>query len=173
MKKLIFTVGLCFIVSLAYAQQEAHYTQFIFNKLAFNPAYAGSKDVASASLLYRKQWVGIEGAPEVQTFNFHAPFFKKRVGVGLSVLHDKIGVTDNWFVNLSYAYRMKIGKTGTLAVGVQGNVTNVSVDWNQTEAVQIGDAAIPIGQPSALRANIGTGLYYNNDKFYGHRFADI
>ena len=86
------------------AQQDAQYTQFMFNKLYFNPAYAGSKKVLCMSGIYRKQWIGIERAPQTGTFNIHGSVLKNRLGLGMSVTYDQIGFTDKVDIETNYAY---------------------------------------------------------------------
>lgn len=92
------------------AQQQAMFSQYMFNTLAINPAYAGSQESISLTALMREQWVGLEGAPSTQTFSAHSPFKEKRIGVGLIFLHDKIGVTHQSGVYASYAYKIPLRK---------------------------------------------------------------
>jgi type IX secretion system PorP/SprF family membrane protein len=149
----------------AYGQQQAHYTQFVFNKLAFNPAYAGSKEAMSASILTRNQWIGFEGAPSTQLMSFHAPILKNRVGLGASLVRDKIGISNDIGLNIAYAYRVKIKKS-TFSLGLQTSFRNISIDWSSTTPTQLGDNVIPMGNPSIFKMNIGLGAYYANDNFF-------
>ena len=91
MKKFSLIAFLLFLFIGGYAQQEAQYTQFMYNKLALNPAYAGSSDTPCISCIHRSQWIGFEGAPSSQVLNFHMPVLGNRVGLGASLAHDKIG----------------------------------------------------------------------------------
>lgn len=165
MKKGILTTVFILTMIVVYGQQQAHYTQYAFNKLAFNPAYAGGKDVASATILSREQWLGIEGAPSTQAFSFHAPVFKKRVGLGASIIRDKIGFTNDLAINLAYAYRISFEKSN-LSFGLQTSARNFTIDWNEAIPVQIVDNIIPTGSPSLFKFDIGFGLYYNTDRFF-------
>ena len=90
------------VVVGAWGQQDAQYTQFMFNKLYFNPAYAGGKEALCLSGLYRKQWIGIDGAPQTATINIHAPIWKRRMGLGLSITNDQIGLSDRWSFDFSF-----------------------------------------------------------------------
>jgi len=167
MRKLITTL-LCtsFFVTLSlYGQQEAQYTQFMFNKLALNAAYAGSAENASFSVLHRSQWVGLEGAPRSQALNFHTPLEGNRVGVGMTILNDKIGPTRSWSYQLKYSYRIPIAN-GHLGVGMQGSVRRFRVDWNLTNAIQSGDGLLLVDPASKVFPNFGAGLYYQNQNFY-------
>ena len=166
MKKITGTILIIIMTFAAYGQQEAHFTQFVFNKLIYNPAYAGSKDVASMSVLARQQWIGMEGAPSTQTFGFHTPLLNKKLGLGFSVIRDQIGVTSDMSVNLAYAYRIKFNKQNVLSVGLQSSFRNLQVDWNSTSPTQIGDGAIPNGTPSTFKADIGFGAYFSNNHFF-------
>ncbi len=147
------------------AQQDEQYTQFFFNKLALNPAYAGSDEGACLTALYRNQWIGLEGAPTTQAFSFHTGILDGRVGLGLSVVHDNIGPTDSWRANLAYAYRIRL-ETGTLGIGLQGSLRRYQVDFMAETTTHPGDNLIQSAEPTTTLANIGAGVYYESDKFY-------
>jgi len=163
-KKLILLICILGTYNL-YAQQEAQYTQFMFNKLALNPGYAGNSELACISILHRSQWVGLEGAPESQVLNFHTPLKNNRIGLGMSILRDNIGPTSSWSYQLKYSYRIPIGK-GKLGVGLQGAVRSFRVDWNDTHAMQTGDDLLNENPASKILPNFGLGLYYQNPSFY-------
>ena len=148
-----------------FAQQGVQYTQFMFNKLGFNPAYAGSHERPCISCIHRSQWVGFDGAPTSQTVNFHTPLFGKRVGLGVSLQHDKIGPTDSYWANLAYAYRMQIEK-GVLSIGIQGTLRRYAVDFNQTQAIVPSDLAVMEGSANKMLPNFGVGIYFNTEQFY-------
>jgi len=147
------------------AQQDAQYTQFMFNKLSLNPGYAISTDYACISCLHRSQWVGLEGAPTSQSLNARLPFYAKRIGLGVSINHDVIGPTNSWLFSLIYAYRVPIGD-GNLGIGFQGSLRNYSINWAQTSAIQSGDGLIPMGQTKKTLPNFGGGIYYQTKKYY-------
>jgi type IX secretion system PorP/SprF family membrane protein len=92
------------------AQQEAMYSQYMFNTMAVNPAYAGSREVFSTTLLARAQWLGIDGAPISQTLSMDAPLSNKKIGVGLIMFNDRIGLTHNTGMHGSYSYRIRFKK---------------------------------------------------------------
>ena len=156
---------LCVFAVGVQAQQEAQYTNFMFNKLPLNPAYAGSKEVACISALHRSQWVGIDGAPTTQTLNFHTPLFNQRVGFGLGIIHDKLGLTENWRGNISYAYRPKIGK-GHLGIGVTGSVVSHNYEGHRANTVDGNDVGVHYEDISRYYPNFGAGVYYNTNTFY-------
>ncbi len=150
----------------AMAQQDALYTQYMFNTLAINPAYAGSRNVASVTALYRAQWVGVPGAPKTATITLDAPISNKKIGLGIQVFDDEIGITKNTGVLISYAFRIQMDK-GTLSMGLQGGVSQFRADFT---SVNLGsdhstDQAFLYNINKSL-ANFGLGFYYNTDNFY-------
>ena len=166
MRKTITLVTLLLLGALtAQAQQDPMFTKYMFNSLSFNPAYAGSKDHATINLLHRTQWWGIDGAPTTQSLTMHTPLKNERVGVGFSLVNDKIGPTNGLNLNVSYAYRIPMGKNGKLSIGLQGGVTNWRADWTKLNIETQGDP--PFGtNVNWWKPNIGAGLYYYNKNFY-------
>lgn len=165
MKKYITILLLFTFISQLKAQQEPQYTQFMFNKLAFNAAYAGSANGVCATALYRNQWVGLDGAPVTQTLSFHTPIENTRIGIGLNVVHDKIGPTDSWNVGLNYAYRMPL-ETGIFSLGISGNLYRYQTRLENETLINSGDNLIQATKDSGFFPNIGLGAYYENDKYY-------
>ena len=152
-----------FIVGrVANAQQQAMFSQYMYNGLAINPAYAGSQETASMTALMRQQWVGMEGAPSTQTFSAHMPIEKKRIGVGLMLLHDKIAVTDQTGVYGSYAYKIPM-KKGQLALGIQAGFTHYNSTFSE---VSLTDQTFATADISEFHPNFGFGAYYSTEKFY-------
>lgn len=155
-------------VQTVHAQQEVQYSQYMFNMLAVNPSYAGSRDVLSMTGLYRQQWVGIEGAPTTQSFTIDLPIKKEKVGIGFQAYNDQIGIFKNTGVALSYAYRVKVSPKTTLSMGVQGGVVNLTgnlLDVQRTLSGTDTDAAFS-GNISKWLPNVGLGLYLSNDRGY-------
>lgn len=165
MKKLVIYFLLLVAAAPVWAQQQPMYSQYMFNGLAINPAYAGSREVLSMMALHRDQWTGIEGAPETQTFSIHTPLKKKRLGLGLLIYHDRLGVTDQKGISLSYAYRVPLAK-GRLAFGISGAVNSLRSRWSTVSTVQSGDAVFGEDSPSYVMPNAGAGVYYSSKKFY-------
>ena len=112
-------------------QQNPMFTKYMFNSLIFNPGYAGSNDHLSMNLIHRQQWVGLEGSPVTQSLIIHSPLKNDRVGVGFSLLNDKIGPVGTLDAFASYAYRIPIGKKTKLAIGLQAGMTNWQADWTK------------------------------------------
>lgn len=165
LRKLLIVI-IAFWTASAAAQQQSMFTKYMFNTLAFNPAYAGSRDALSANLLYRNQWMGLDGAPVTQTLGIHSPI-KPRVAIGLSLINDKIGPTSSTGANLIYAYMMEFGK-GKLSIGLQAGALNWRADWDQLRYhdPQGIDDAFSNGNESLWLPNFGAGFYFYSDRFY-------
>jgi type IX secretion system PorP/SprF family membrane protein len=150
----------------AYGQQDPQYSQYMFNTLAVNPAYAGSRDVVSATAMFRKQWVNTPGSPATGTFSIDAPFKRERVGVGLVVFNDRLGITNTTGAYASYAYRIRLEK-GTLAFGLQAGFSQFKADYTSVVLDQDNksDNAFASNVNKVL-PNFGGGVYYKTDKFY-------
>jgi type IX secretion system PorP/SprF family membrane protein len=165
MRKIILTAILICVYIVINAQQDAHYSQFFSNKLIQNPAYAGSAEVLSMTSLHRQQWVGLKGAPSTQTISMHAPIFKKKVGVGLSIMRDDITISENWKISTSYAYRIRL-ETGTLSIGLQADLRFMKIKWNEVQALELNDNEIPDLNTQKFQPELASGIYYNTKRFY-------
>lgn len=150
------------------AQQDKMFSQYMFNMMALNPAYAGSRDVLSMTAMYRSQWTGLEGAPQTATFTADMPLNRERVGVGLQLYNDRIGVYNETGAFASYAFRIKLGNRSTLALGLQGGVTNLSAMLTEVKLVPAGVSADPAFAQNInkMLPNFGTGIYISSDRSY-------
>jgi len=167
LKGLIVVVVLLLQCVELFAQQNALFSQYMFNTLAFNPAYAGSRNVAAATALYRNQWVGIDGAPQTGTFTMDAPFANERLGLGIQLMSDKIGITKTTGIVLSGAYRIPINE-GSLSFGLQGSMNNYFAGFSNVNLDPSGpvpDMAFAADVNKTLY-NFGSGAYYRNSRFY-------
>jgi type IX secretion system PorP/SprF family membrane protein len=150
----------------AQAQFEPQFTQYMFNEMFINPAYAGSREHIALTGLYRNQWVGIEGAPKTQTFSGHTPLRNEKVGLGLTVLNEEIGVTRDLGVFANYAYRIKMEHDAFFSLGLQGGIINHQEQLDEVKTQDQGDYAF-FGTPKLTVPNAGFGAYYNSKTFYG------
>ncbi len=167
MKKIYITLFiLCTTASFLLAQHAPQYTHFMFNKLVYNPAYAGSNEVLTFSGLYRNQWTGIEGAPTTVNFNVHTPFFNQKCGAGLSIVSDQAGMLNTTYVNLSYAYRVKVNDRSTLSMGLMGRLEHSRLDWTGVETIDVDDELMGMGLATTVKPNFGVGLYLSSRKYY-------
>ena len=151
-----------------YSQQDPHYTQYMYNMNVINPAYAGSKENLAFGLLYRKQWVDIEDSPTTMTFSGHSPA-GKNVGLGLSVINDKIGPVEETNVYGDFSYTLNLGGEHRLALGIKAGVTFQDVglytDIGQNNVPQPNDPAFSENSNNTF-FNIGAGFFYYTDKYY-------
>jgi type IX secretion system PorP/SprF family membrane protein len=169
MKKFIITlIFLTISVWGVVAQQDAQYTQYMYNTLAVNPAYAGSRGVLSINALHRSQWVGLDGAPTTQTVNFNTPV-SKRIGVGLSIVNDRIGngTNQDTYFDAVASYTVKTSENGKLSFGIKAGGHSLNIDFNRlqnynNEAVSLGASNID----KKFSPNFGAGIYYHTNKFY-------
>ena len=129
MKKIVL-VFILFLNFSAFAQQDALFSQYMFNKLLINPAYAGSREVFTVDVLSRYQWVGIDGAPTTTSVAFHTLTANKKVGLGAYVYRDDIGPSKDQGLMLTYSYRVRT-RNGWLSFGLQGGIKYFDFDWNE------------------------------------------
>lgn len=146
-------------------QQSIVYSQYLFNGLLVNPAYAGSHVQFSATLTYRNQWVNFPGAPETTTFGAHNTFRKGRIGVGLLVTDDRIGSYNNTGVFGSFSYKIKDATGGVLSMGVQAGLNNFAADFGEIRLSETADPIFTVSM-SEFRPNFGGGLFYYNKKIF-------
>jgi type IX secretion system PorP/SprF family membrane protein len=163
MMRLSVAIALLLMASRGWAQQKTVLSQYMFNGLALNPAYAGNQNQLNVTGLYRKQWLNMDGAPNTQTFSAHAGFKNKKVGLGLLVSRDEIGVHRDMAVYASYAYKIRLS-SGTLAMGLQGGFSQLSSDFSQL-SVKFADPSLSGGMVN-MSPNFGTGLFYSNKTTY-------
>jgi len=148
------------------AQQEPMYSQYMFNGLILNPAYTGSREQISMSLIGRRQWTGIEGAPSTESFGIHTPFRGGHGGIGLTLVHDKIGWTEDIDMNFTYAYRIPIKDKYHLALGLLGGVKYHQVAFSQISTHDPNDPVFTGQDLQVWKPNFGTGIYFHSDRFY-------
>jgi len=167
MKKfLLIALVITTVSGISYAQQDPQFSQNMFNKLYSNPAVAGSNDGICASLLYRNQWTGFDGAPKTGVFGVDAPVNFLHGGLGVSVLvADELGFEKTFQAKLAYAFRFNIG-SGNLAIGADIGLLQKSIDGDFVANDQ-GDPIIPTsGVSGNTYTDLGAGIYYNSDKLY-------
>ena len=150
------------------AQQDAQYTQYMYNTLSINPAYAGSRDVLSIAGLYRTQWVGLDGAPDTQTFNIHSPV-SERVGLGFSIINDEIGngTNQDTYFDFAFSYSIPVSYNGTLAFGLKAGGHLLNIDFNKLRIYNGGaNPGMGDGIDKRFAPNFGAGIYYHTNRFY-------
>ncbi|WP_133644485.1 PorP/SprF family type IX secretion system membrane protein [Zeaxanthinibacter enoshimensis] len=150
-----------------FAQQDAQYTQYMYNTMSVNPAYAGSRGQLSAAALYRSQWVGLEGAPETQTINLHSPIRNSRVGYGISVVNDNIGdgVVQETYLDAVVSYTIDVSEEGKMSFGLKAGGHLLNLDFSSLN--NFDDEPISGDNiENRFSPNFGLGLYYHTNTFY-------
>jgi len=147
------------------AQQDPMYTQYMYNTLSVNPAYAGSRDALSLTGLFREQWIGIDGAPSTQSLVMHSPIYNDNMGLGLSVVNDRIGPIHQTLLFADYSYSIQTTDNAKLAFGLKAGVNLLQADLTALHSNQGGDQAI-YNVDNRLLPNVGVGVYYYSDKGY-------
>lgn len=165
MKKIIIIISTLFASFGAFAQQDAMFTHYMFNTLAVNSGYAGSRDALTITGLHRSQWVSFPGAPTTQTLTLHTPIANDQLGLGLSVLNDKIGPTNTTAIYADFAYKLKISEKAKLAFGLKGGINLRSNGLSSLALDENNDDAFASDVTSDILPNFGFGLYYYTDKF--------
>jgi type IX secretion system PorP/SprF family membrane protein len=166
MKKLIILLGIISAGLNTKAQQEAMFTHYSFNTLQVNPAYASSRDALTVLALQRSQWIAFPGAPVTQTATAHMPVFNEKIGLGISLLHDKIGPSKNTGIFIDLAYKIKVAEKGKLAFGLKGGTSFLSNSVGDLDKNDPGDGVLIQNIQSRLLPNFGFGLYYSMPRFY-------
>jgi len=147
---------------MALAQQAPVFSQYYFNELVINPAYAGAHVQLSLTSMYRNQWVNFPGAPRTFSFSGHTALYNGKVGLGLLVNNDKIGSYNNQSAYAYYAYKIRF-YSGTLSMGLQGGFNFLGADFSKLDLTTPGDASF--SSINVYKPNFGAGLYYNQNYF--------
>jgi type IX secretion system PorP/SprF family membrane protein len=149
-------------------QQDPMYTQYMFNIQTINPAYAGTWNRVGFLALSRMQWVGIKEAPSTQTFSFQMPLMNEKMGIGLNIINDKIGLEKRFGVFADYSYKLNFGGSTNLRMGIKGGFSNYSN--NLTDYVLYPDGiSDPLFQSDIehkFLPNVGVGLFLENPVYY-------
>jgi type IX secretion system PorP/SprF family membrane protein len=161
------TLILAIMVSgVTFGQQLPQFSQYIFNGLHINPAYAGYKGEPYIQSTYRSQWVNFPGAPETFTVTADLSANEGTMGFGFSLMSDNLGPVKTTGSLLTYAYRIQTGTKSFLGLGVSAGFSQYSIDGSMLDPNDFPDSQIPEGRINLLTPNLNTGLFFHNDKFY-------
>lgn len=167
---LLVVVGLLFglVPCSLRAQQDAQYTQYIFNKLGYNPGYAGAVESGEITVVARQQWLGLEGAPTSQLATFNTAFSEQGAGMGIRLSSVSVGLERQFNVEGSYAYGFPVARDTRMGLGISASARYFSVDYQKARPVQGGgvDPAIPGTSASKVVPNFGAGIYVESSTFY-------
>jgi len=164
-KRLLILNSLFLILNCVFAQQDPQYSMYMFNQYVINPAFGGSKDAVSATLMLRNQWVGIDGAPRTQTLSVHAPLSKKKIGLGLHVVTDQIGPVKTAGIFGSYSYKITLPK-GKLVMGLRAGMFQYVYNWNAIDHYDQADNVYTQNRTSYIVPSADAGLYYYTRDMY-------
>jgi len=149
----------------AFGQQDALFSQYMFNQLILNPAYSGSRDVLTATMVHRDQWSNIEGAPKTSTFSVQSPLRNENVALGLYIYNDQIGPLKNLGVMANYAYRIRMN-SGRLTFGIQGGFIQQGVDLNMLNMKDQFDYNVLNVPSTQFTPDVNFGVYYTARNWY-------
>ncbi|MEP1489587.1 MAG: type IX secretion system membrane protein PorP/SprF [Algibacter sp.] len=153
-----------FSCTVGIAQQLPQFTQYMYNTISINPAYAGSREALSVVGLHRSQWVGFDGGPITQTLSIHTPLRNDRIGLGLSFIEDDLGPQNFTYLYGDFSYSIPTGRNGKLAFGLKAGFTQYSLDAD-FRASESFDPAV-LGVEDRWTPNIGAGVYWSTDRIY-------
>lgn len=156
----------CLLIGFsAKSQQDAMFSQYMFNRLVVNAGYAGSRDIFSSTIVNRYQWVGLDGGPKTLTASVHSPLRNEAVALGFYVYSDRLGMLHDYGFMLNYAYRI-IMDNGKLSFGLQAGMKHIKLDWDKSTVYDEDDIYWLTQPKTKPRVDANFGIYYYNDKYY-------
>jgi type IX secretion system PorP/SprF family membrane protein len=171
MKNLFTIIFLLLGLSLS-AQQEPHYTNFMYNQQLYNPAYVGSRNTPSFAALHRSQWIGFEGAPYSEVLSFQTPIMRQRAGVGGTISRYAIGISYAWFGSVAYSYNLRLTENLNLRLGMQATLEYLGINFNDSKVVTVSQFDPSLNEnefKDNYIGNVGVGAYltYKNMFYLG------
>ncbi|KFC60693.1 membrane protein [Flavobacterium gilvum] len=154
------------VTGVSNAQQDAQYTQYMYNTIVVNPAYAGSRETLSLFALHRNQWVGLDGAPVTNNFSVHSPINNTNVGLGLSIVNDKIGPSDENNISADFSYSINTSYRYKISFGVKASANLLNVDFTKLNYYDQNDYVFDTNIDNKFSPNIGAGVYFHSDNTY-------
>jgi type IX secretion system PorP/SprF family membrane protein len=164
LKRLIVII-LVVVSSAAFSQQDMLFTHYMYNKMALNPGYAGSREALAMDMITRFQWVGIEGAPKTISFTAHTPLRNQHIGLGISAYRDEVGPTVDYNVMGTFAYRILFTNT-KLCFGVAAGIKYFDIDWSKLNPKDNGDIELSNQMKNKVIPDVDFGIYYYGRQFY-------
>jgi type IX secretion system PorP/SprF family membrane protein len=158
---LLFLLGCTSLI----AQQQPFFSQFFYNKLIANPGAAGSTGLPTVTAFHRQQWAGLEGAPVTQALSVNSPVLAERVGLGLTLVNDRIGFYNSTFAQAAYAYRVDVAG-GKLGIGLHGSMTRYEADLSEIRTISGSTKAQEGMMDFSYLFNMGMGVHFENERFF-------
>lgn len=165
MRTKLFFFVIMFVTIAGYAQQDAQFTQYMYNTININPAYAGSRGALSIFALHRDQWVGLDGAPKTNAVSVNTPINNSNIGIGLSLVNDKIGPTNENQISADVSYTIPTSETWKLSFGIKATADIFNLDVTKLNPENAGDPQFQ-DLDSDFSPNIGAGVYWHSDNAY-------
>lgn len=165
MKTKIIFIALLISQMLCFSQQDSQYTQYMYNTVNVNPAYAGSRETLSVFLLHRNQWVGLDGAPVTNNVSLNTPIGDSNFGLGFSIVNDKIGPTTENQISADLAYFIQMSENYKLSFGLKGTANIFNLDVNKLNIYDQNDPQFQ-NLDSEFTPNVGAGIYLFSDNTY-------
>ncbi|CAD0001539.1 PorP/SprF family type IX secretion system membrane protein [Flavobacterium chungangense] len=165
MRTKLFSFAIMFVSMVSFAQQDAQFTQYMYNTININPAYAGSRGALSVFGLYRTQWVGLDGAPETGCLSVNTPINNSNLGIGGSLVNDKIGPTNETNFSVDISYTVQTSADFKLSFGIKGTANMFNLDVNKLNPDVAGDPQFQ-DFDNKFSPNVGAGIYWHSDKAY-------
>jgi len=165
MKTKIVSFIIMLLTAVSYGQQDAQFTQYMYNTININPAYAGSRGAMSIFALHRTQWVGLDGAPTTNAVSINTPINNSKLGLGVSFVNDKIGPTNENAISADLSYSIPTSENFKLSFGMKATANLFNLNANKLNPVDQGDAQFQ-NLRNVFAPNIGAGIYYHSDNAY-------
>ncbi len=165
--KALYTIIGFFVVFSAAAQQAPQYSQYIFNGLIINPAYAGSQKILQINGSYRSQWTGLEGAPSTQTISADGAVMRSKLGLGLNMMADKLGAQSTIGMSASASVKHQISRKSEISLGLALGLSQHTLDGTKLNSGgPTPDGAVPGWKESEMIPDVKVGVFFNTDRFY-------
>jgi type IX secretion system PorP/SprF family membrane protein len=166
MRTKLLILVLILLSGTIYAQQDAQFTQYMYNTVNVNPAYAGSRNSMNVFALHRTQWVGLDGAPITNTVSLNTPIRGSNVGLGVSIINDKIGPSNENDISVDFSYSISTSDTYKLSFGIKASANLLNVDFTRLNQHDKNDYSFDTNIDNQFSPNIGVGLYWHSDNNY-------
>ncbi|KFF01633.1 PorP/SprF family type IX secretion system membrane protein [Flavobacterium hydatis] len=166
MKKTLIRFVLLLATITSYAQQDAQFTQYMYNTINVNPAYAGSRETMSIFALHRTQWVGLDGAPVTNTASINTPINGSNLGIGVSFINDRIGPSDESNIAVDLSYTIHTSDRYKLSFGIKGTANLLNIDFSKLNQYDKNDYTFETNIDNKFSPNIGAGVYLHSDNTY-------
>lgn len=153
-------------VGQIFAQQDPQFTNYMYNTISINPAYAGTRDAVSIFGLHRNQWVGLNGAPVTNVASVHMPIKNSNLGFGLGFINDRIGPSTENVISADVSYRIQVSENSTVSFGIKGTANLLNVDYSKLSIEDVTDTDFQFNVENRFTPNVGAGVYWFSEKYY-------